>query len=109
MFVTGFQCKSALFRHEVAYVLGQLAHQASEAALTARLVDTAEHGMVRHECAEALGSVATHTCIRTLESYLSDSERIVRESCEVALDMAEYELSNEFQYANTLENLTNTS
>lgn len=59
--------------------------------------------MVRHECAEALGSVATATCMKTLEKFLNDSERIVRESCEVALDMAEYEMSGDFQYANALQ------
>ena len=106
--MTGFKAKSALFRHEIAYVLGQLAHEASEEALTDRLRDSNEHGMVRHECAEALGSVATDSCIKTLESYLHDGERIVRESCQVALDMAEYELSDDFQYANTLEKLTSS-
>lgn len=97
----GFSDSSALFRHEVAYVLGQLSHPASEPALTERLQDLSEHGMVRHECAEALGSVATKSCMETLNKYIHDSERLVRESCEVALDMCEYEMGNEFQYANT--------
>lgn len=56
--------------------------------------------MVRHECAEALGSVATTSCMETLRGYLTDPERLVRESCEVALDMCEYENGDEFQYAN---------
>ena len=34
--------------------------------------------------------------------YLDDPRPVVRESCEVALDMSEYENSPEFQYANTL-------
>ena len=103
LFFSGFKANSALFRHEIAYVFGQLAHQASEPALTATLKNTSEHGMVRHECAEALGAVATQTCMKTLEKYLSDEEQIVRESCEVALDMAEYEMSGDFQYANTAQ------
>ena len=52
--------------------------------------------MVRHECAEALGAVATQTCLKTLEKYLSDEDPVVCESCEVALDMAEYEMSGDF-------------
>lgn len=36
-----------------------------------------------------------------LFSYLSDDKRVVKESCEIALDMCEYESSPEFQYANT--------
>lgn len=62
--------------------------------------------MVRHECAEALGSVATDSCRKTLKEFLDDSERIVRESCEVALDMVEYELSGDFHYANTLQTVS---
>ena len=34
---------------------------------------------------------------------MSDEDQVVRESCEVALDMAEYEMSGDFQYANTIE------
>lgn len=58
--------------------------------------------MVRHECAEALGSIASSECLPILQQYSGDSERVVRESCQVALDMYEHEVNNEFQYANTL-------
>lgn len=58
--------------------------------------------MVRHECAEALGAIATPECFSVLEKYLMDDKRVVKESCEIALDMCEYENSPEFQYANTL-------
>lgn len=84
-------------------MFGQLSHQASEPSLAATLADTAEHGIVRHECAEALGSVATPSSMKTLERYITDNEQIVRESCEVALDMAEYEMSGDFEYANALQ------
>ena len=57
---------------------------------------------VRHECAEAIGSVATPEAIKVLESYVQDPVRVVRESCQVALDMAEHEASGELQYADTL-------
>jgi len=66
------------------------------------LEDPAENEMVRHEAAEALGSIATPECVSALEKYLKDDKRVVRESCEVALDMCEYENSPEFQYADTL-------
>ena len=36
---------------QVAYVLGQLSHAASIEALKQRILDTAEHEMVRHEAA----------------------------------------------------------
>ena len=53
----GLKDPSALFRHEVAFVFGQLCHPASIPSLTASLSDLSEVGMVRHEAAEALGSL----------------------------------------------------
>ncbi|KAI9299620.1 armadillo-type protein [Cunninghamella echinulata] len=87
----GLKASSALFRHEVAYVFGQLQHPASVPALTETLMDDNEEGMVRHEAAEALGSIATPEVLETLNKFKEDNERVVRESCVVALDMYEYE------------------
>lgn len=55
--ILGLKCKSALFRHEIAYVLGQMQHDACIKQLTENLKDPVENPMVRHECAEALGNV----------------------------------------------------
>ena len=44
-------------------------------------------------------AIATPECQELLKEYAKDQERVVRESCEVALDMTEYEQNNEFQYA----------
>lgn len=96
----GLKGKSALFRHEIAFVLGQLQDENSIPFLIENLKDPLENEMVRHECAEALGSIATEECITILNEYLKDDQRVVKESCEVALDMCEYENSSEFQYAN---------
>ena len=101
----GLKCKSALFRHEVAYVLGQMQHGACIPELTAALADPAEHAMVRHECAEALGAIAQEGCLQRLAGFLGDGERVVRESCQVALDMAAHEASGEFQYCDGLVKL----
>ena len=85
---------SALFRHEVAFVLGQLGHPASVSALVACLATLDEHDMVRHEAAEALGSVAEFcgdkAALQALQDFSKDESRIVRESCEVALDAFAY-------------------
>ncbi|CAH2106587.1 unnamed protein product [Euphydryas editha] len=98
----GLKASSALFRHEVAFIFGQMQDERSVPFLKKTLEDTAEHEMVRHEAAEALGSIATDECTEVLKRYLHDPRPVVRESCEVALDMSEYENSPEFQYANTL-------
>ncbi|ERE73477.1 deoxyhypusine hydroxylase-like protein, partial [Cricetulus griseus] len=95
----------ALFRHEVGYVLGQLQHEAAVGELAATLARTTESAMVRHECAEALGAIARPACLTALRAHATDTERVVRESCEVALDMYEHECRQDFQYADGLERL----
>ncbi|ORZ31852.1 Deoxyhypusine hydroxylase [Catenaria anguillulae PL171] len=98
----GFGDKSALFRHEIAYVFGQLQHPASVPSLAKVLQNASEEGMVRHEAAEALGSIATPECLPLLKEFAKDSDDVVRESCEVGVDMWEYENSGDLQYANGL-------
>ena len=99
---TGLGDSSTLFKHEIAYVLGQMKELGVVPALSRSLRDPSEEAMVRHECAEALGSIATQECLEILREFRGDGERVVRESCEVALDMLDYEKSSEFQYANTV-------
>lgn len=98
----GLKCSSALFRHEIAYVLGQIKSGVCVPQLTVNLQDQGEVPMVRHECAEALGSIASPECMAILAAYRQDEELVVKESCEIALDMCEYEQSGQFQYADTL-------
>lgn len=96
----GLLCKdSALFRHEVAYVLGQMQISNVVPQLQSSLQNPNENSMVRHECAEALGSIADDNCLEILKNHLTDPDDVVRQSCEVALDMCQYENSDEFQYA----------
>ena len=96
----GLKDPSALFRHEVAFVFGQLCHPASIPSLTASLSDLSEVGMVRHEAAEALGSLGDEEGVEeTLKKFLNDPDQVVRDSVIVALDMAEFEKNGETQYA----------
>lgn len=95
---SGFSDPSALFKHEIAYVFGQLCNPVTVPSLIKVLKDDREAGMVRHEAAEALGSIATDECLPVLKSFLNDEEQVVRDSAIVALDMYEYENSNELEY-----------
>lgn len=95
---TGFQDPLALFKHEIAYVFGQLSNPVTVPALVAILKDEKQAGMVRHEAAEALGSIATDEVLPVLKSFLNDDVDVVRDSAIVALDMYEYENSNELEY-----------
>ncbi|KAG1872463.1 armadillo-type protein [Suillus subalutaceus] len=103
----GFSDDSALFKHEIAFVFGQLLSAHSVPSLLNVLQDGSESDMVRHEAAEALGGIATPEVLPHLKEWMTreDSPRVVRESCQVAIDMWEYENSGQFQYANGLESV----
>jgi deoxyhypusine monooxygenase len=58
----GLNDASALFRHEIGYVFGQLQHPAAVDALVVTLGRKGEHEMVRHEAAEALGNEFRTVC-----------------------------------------------
>lgn len=66
----GFKDPSALFRHEIANVL----------------CNQMEEAMVRHEAAEALGSIGIPDVRSLLNKFVHDKERIVRESCIIGKD-----------------------
>ena len=89
---------SALLKHEVCYVLGQIQEKGdgARAALRATLENQNEHPMVRHEAAEAIGSIAADDTEALLLKFRHDQDRIVAESCEVALDIMQSEISGEF-------------
>jgi deoxyhypusine monooxygenase len=96
----GFADPSALFRHEIAFVFGQLSHPESIPALAMALGDLEEASMVRHEAAEALGSLGEEDGVEDiLKRFLDDKEQVVRESVVIALDMAEFEKGGEVEYA----------
>nr|NVI76155.1 nero [Cucujiformia] len=73
------------------FVLGQMQNKDSVSFLKESLENTEENEMVRHECAEALGSIASDDCTEILNKYLNDPKRVVKESCIIALDMCEYD------------------
>jgi deoxyhypusine monooxygenase len=83
--------QSALLKHEICYVLGQLRddddNEIARKALFECLEDPNEHAMVRHEAAEAIGSRGGEGAEAILRKYLACEDRVVSESCEVALDM----------------------
>jgi deoxyhypusine monooxygenase len=102
---SGFSDDSDLFKHEIAFVFGQLLSTHSVPSLLRVLQNPHESDMVRHEAAEALGGIATPEVLPHLKEWMDreDAPRVVRESCQVAIDMWEYENSGQFQYANGLD------
>jgi len=84
------------YRHEIAFVFGQLLSPHAVPALLQVLQNPKESDMVRHEAAEALGGIATPEVLPYLKEYMTreDAPIVVRESCQVALDMYEVGVSS---------------
>eukprot|EP00915_Cephaloidophora_sp_WS-2016_P000484 GHVH01000610.1.p3 GENE.GHVH01000610.1~~GHVH01000610.1.p3 ORF type:complete len:253 (+),score=38.83 GHVH01000610.1:1998-2756(+) len=91
---------SALLLHEIAFVIGQLASPLSVNKLCEVTGDASLHGMIRHEAAIALGSIAVgllsadakddpsamrEQILKCLNAHKTDEVRIVADSCEVSL------------------------
>jgi deoxyhypusine monooxygenase len=100
----GLADPSALYRHEVAFCLGQMQNPHSVDHLISLLGrHESEHRMVLHEAIESLGSLGGDKVKEVLSKFAQDKERIVRESAEVALDIADYNDSEAFQYGGIQE------
>ena len=85
-------------KHEIAYVLGQMQNPLAIPSLINQLQDTREDVMVKHEAAEALGAIGDRRALSILQQYRDDSEIVLDESCEVALDLLELVASKRFEY-----------
>ena len=93
----GFSSTSALLRHEIAYVLGQMQNPVALPSLIERLEDDQEHVMVRHEAAEAIGAIGDRKVLPILEKFSLDPLPEVAESCIVALDLLAWVDGAEFE------------
>ena len=89
----GFGDDSALLKHEMAYVLGQLKDTRALPCLTKILSDEDEHAMVRHEAAEAMGAISSPEALPVLNEYLHDPDASVRETCHLAINKIELDNS----------------
>lgn len=87
---SGFSDPSDLFRHEIAFVFGQMQNEKSVPHLIRVLENPSEEEIVRHEAAEALGNIGSEECRRVLERYANSEVRILRESAQVGLGIADH-------------------
>ena len=93
---SGFDSDSALLRHEIAYVLGQMQNEVAIPKLVEVLSNEMEHVMVRHEAAEALGAIGNYEVKPTLERFVNHPMPEIAESCEVAIDLLDWCKSKEY-------------
>ena len=101
-YVMRHDSSSALFRHELAFVIAQVAFDKPDVELIDMIAscfqNDKEHCMVRHEAAVALGSIGGQRSYEVLSDYVKDKgvdsdnqdEAIVVESCIVALESLSY-------------------
>ena len=94
-----YSSQSALLKHEIAYVMGQMQDSNAVPHFIDRLEDKDEDIMVRHEAAEALGAIGDRTALSVLEKFVDDDEVVIAESCEVALDLLEWVASKRLDYS----------
>jgi deoxyhypusine monooxygenase len=98
---------SALLRHELAYVLGQIGSPLAIPVLEQVLCDVqGQEEMVRHEAAEALAAIGSISSIPLLQKFATepgrggkDDGRVVRETCEIALAKIQWNQSDEAKKA----------
>ncbi|KAJ1499467.1 hypothetical protein HMI55_004380 [Coelomomyces lativittatus] len=85
-----FKDTSALLKHELAYVLGQMQLPCAIPILSARLEDLHEDPMVRHEAGEALGAIGEVSVLPLLKKYNSpelEKHPEVYQTCELAIEL----------------------
>lgn len=99
MLIEAFDDSSALLKHELAFIMGQMRMEEGIHRLNQVMNDEREHGMVRHEAAEALGAIATDECYGYLQKNIDSECDLLRESVLVALDVLNYERGSEMEYA----------
>ncbi len=96
-----FSDDSALLKHELAYVLGQLEDSRALPTLKRVLEDLKQDAMVRHEAAEAMGAISDPSVLPVLEQYREDSDVSVRETCELAISKITFDNSAEARRSNS--------
>ena len=90
-----FGSSSALLKHEIAYVLGQMQDDHAVPYLIERLEDLEEDVMVRHEAAEALGAIGAEESLAMLEKFCDDDKREVAETCRLAVSRLRWKKARE--------------
>ncbi|KAJ1839223.1 DNA repair protein rad50, partial [Coemansia sp. RSA 2703] len=91
------EADTELFKHEVAYCLGQMCNKAAIPALVKAMADASLHDMVRHEAAESLGAISDPSVVPELEKYVNDACKPLAETCVLALEKIRYDHSKEVQ------------
>ena len=86
---------SALMRHELAYILGQMQHKELCSTLSTILEDETDDVLVRHEAAEALGAIGDVSSLEVLGKYCDHSAPEIKETCRIAIDLIEWKQSEE--------------
>ena len=94
-----YSSKSALLKHEIAYVMGQMQDAHAVPDREAR-----GHGRGPHGETRGCRGARRHRgqgCHDNAKRFVSDPEPVISESCEVAIDLLEYVASKSLDYGAT--------
>lgn len=91
----GFKSNSALLKHEIAYVLGQIRDTRAISYLIDILSDMNQEPIVRHEAGEALAAIGDVTIIDVLSKFLNDPSKEVAQTCQLAIDGLKWTMKNQ--------------
>ncbi|KAF7685691.1 Deoxyhypusine hydroxylase [Cucumispora dikerogammari] len=83
----GFKCKSKLFRHEIAFVMGQMQNPDTLKILEEVIMNEEEEDIVRHEALESIGSIGGDKADEILKKFVKHEVKILRDSAVVGLDI----------------------
>ena len=81
---------SVLFKHEIAFTLGQIGDRRALPHLTRWLHDANEDPVTRHECAEAMGAIGDPSSVPELEKYRDQGPVELQETVHLALRRLEW-------------------
>lgn len=102
----GMTSPSALLKHEIMYVMGQMRSPLAIKYLTQILEDPKQEPIVRHEAAEALAAIGDQAVEPTLTKFLEDSSQEVADTCRLAIDGLAWQKKNgspELSTANSVD------
>lgn len=81
-----FTDPSPIVRHECAFALGETAAPKLAGPPLMKAVENDKHVFVRHEALLALGTLGDASFIPFVRKYLDDSDPVIAESAEIALE-----------------------
>ncbi|KAF7685980.1 Deoxyhypusine hydroxylase [Cucumispora dikerogammari] len=83
----GFKCKSKIFRHKIAFVLGQMKNTEALPILEKVVSNEEEIDMVRQEALSSIGLIGGSKAREILKKFIYHKIKVLRDSATIGLDI----------------------